>query len=169
MDRGGRYWLMKSEPEVFSFEALWKAKNRTTLWDGVRNYKARSLLRDEMRPGDGVLFYHSNADPPGVAGIAEVASAAVADPTQFDPASEHFDAESSRDDPRWFAVEVRATERLARPVSLAAMRAEEGLKEMVALQRGNRLSVSPVTESEWFVLRAMAGLSEPGPVGSRRP
>jgi predicted RNA-binding protein with PUA-like domain len=165
MTRARRYWLVKSEPEVFSFDDLWNAKGRTTLWDGVRNYRARNFLRDEMAIGDGVLVYHSSADPTGIAGIAEIASAAVPDPTQFDPRDDHFDPESLRDAPRWFGVEVRATERLPRFVTLAELRAEPKLAAMAVLQRGNRLSITPVREDEWVRVRALAGLpaAERGP------
>jgi predicted RNA-binding protein with PUA-like domain len=159
MTRARRYWLVKSEPEVFSFDDLWSAKGRTTLWDGVRNYRARNFLRDEMAVGEGVFFYHSSADPTGIAGVAEVASAAVPDPTQFDPKDDHFDPESPRDAPRWFAVEVRATEKLPRFVTLEELRAEPSLGSMAVLQRGNRLSITPVREAEWRRVRALAGLA----------
>jgi predicted RNA-binding protein with PUA-like domain len=153
-----QYWLMKSEPDVFSFDDLRKAKKRTTFWDGVRNYTARNFMRNDMRVGDGVLYYHSNAKPPGVAGIAEVASEAYADPTQFDPEDAHFDPKSSRDDPRWSGVDVRAVEKLRSFVSLEDLRAEPRLADMAVLRRGNRLSVTPVTASEWKVIRGLAGL-----------
>jgi predicted RNA-binding protein with PUA-like domain len=149
---------MKSEPDVFSFDDLWKAKGRRTHWDGVRNYQARNFMRDEMRVGDGVLYYHSNAKPPGVAGIAEVASEAYPDPTQFDPADAHFDPGSSLDDPRWWLVDVVAVTRFDELVSLDALKAEPALSQMAVTQRGSRLSVQPVTAAEWrFVLR-MAGI-----------
>ena len=148
---------MKSEPDVFSFDDLWKAKKRTTFWDGVRNYKARNFMRDEMSVGDGVLYYHSNCDPPGVAGLAEVASVARPDPTQFDPQDPHFDPKSERSAPRWMAVDVRAVERLPSFVSLASMRASKALVDMVVLRRGNRLSITPVTAREWEAIRSLAG------------
>jgi len=153
-----KYWLMKCEPDVFSFDDLWKAKKRTTFWDGVRNYTARNFMRADMRVGDGVLYYHSNAAPPGVAGIAEVASEAYADPTQFDPEDDHFDPKSSREDPRWSGVDVRAVEKLGAFVPLEALRAEPRLARMAVLQRGNRLSITPVTAAEWKVIRGLAGL-----------
>ena len=154
-----RYWLMKSEPTVYSFDDLWKAKKRTTFWDGVRNYKARNFMRDEMRVGDGVLVYHSNCNPPGVAGMAEVASEAYPDPTQFDPDDAHHDPKSTTENPRWVVVDVRAVERLTRFVSLEALRSDPALADMVVLRRGNRLSITPVTPAEWGVIRALAGLS----------
>lgn len=157
--RNRRYWLMKSEPQVFSFDDLWKAKNRTTSWDGVRNYQARNFMRQQMEVGDGVLFYHSNCDPPGVAGIAEVASPAYPDPTQFDPADPHFDRSSTRARPRWFLVDVRAAERLERFVPLHELREEPALVDMLVLRPGNRLSITPVSEKEWRAVRELAGLS----------
>ena len=158
MARRKRYWLIKSEPDVFSFDDLWKAKKKTTLWDGVRNYQARNFMRDEMEVGDGILYYHSNCDPPGVAGLAEVASASYPDPTQFDPNDPHFDPKSGRDAPRWSVVDVRAVERLPRFVPLEAMRAKASLADMRTLQRGNRLSITPVTAPEWRAVRALGGL-----------
>lgn len=158
MAKKRNYWLMKCEPDAFSFDDLWKATKRTTFWDGVRNYTARNFMRNDMRVGDGVLYYHSNADPPGVAGIAEVASAAAPDPTQFDPQDPHFDPKSSSDDPRWSGVDVRAVEKLGSFVPLADLRAEPRLAEMAVLQRGNRLSITPVTAAEWKVIRRLAGL-----------
>jgi len=153
-----RYWLMKSEPQVFSFEDLWRAEGRTTAWDGVRNYQARNFMRDEMRPGDGVLFYHSSCPEPGVAGLARVAAEARPDPTQFDPDSDHFDGKSDPAAPRWFLVDVQAVERLPRPVPLAHLREEPELAGMALLQRGQRLSVQPVTAAEWKLVRRLGGL-----------
>ena len=153
-----QYWLMKSEPDVYSFDDLWKAKKRTTFWDGVRNYTARNFMRNDMRVGDGVLYYHSNAKPPGIAGLAEVASEAYADPTQFDPQDGHFDPKSPRDDPRWSGVDVRAIERLPAFVSLEDLRADPRLADMVVLRRGNRLSITPVSAAEWKRIRALGGL-----------
>ena len=152
------YWLVKSEPDVFSFDALWKAKGRRTAWEGVRNYQARNFMRDGMRAGDGVLFYHSSADPSGVAGFAEVVGPAYPDPTQFDPQSEYFDPDSDRAAPKWLLVDVRATERAPRFVALEALRAEPALAAMGVLRRGNRLSVQPVTAAEWLAVRRLAGL-----------
>jgi len=147
-DRVGvtRAWLVKSEPDVFGFDDLMRAEGRTTPWDGVRNYQARNYLRDDMRVGDVVLFYHSNADPPGVAGLAEVASEAYPDPTQFDAGSDHHDAGSDRSAPRWWLVDVRATRPLRRLVTLAEMRDDPVLAglDLPLLRRGNRLSVMPI-------------------------
>ena len=144
-----RYWLVKSEPDVFGFDDLLAAPGRTAGWDGVRNYQARNYMRDDMRVGDGVLFYHSNGDPAGVAGLAEVARAAYPDATAFDPAHDGYDPKSRPEAPVWLQVDVRAVERFARVVTLAELRAEPALAEMVVLRRGNRLSVTPVTAAEW--------------------
>ena len=144
-----RYWLLKSEPDELSIDDLAKAKGRTTPWFGVRNYQARNYMRDGMRKGDGVLFYHSSCDVPGVAGIAEVATAAYPDPTQFDPQSDYFDAGSKRDEPRWVLVDVKYRRKLKRTITLAELKGRKELKDMVLLRPGNRLSVSPVTKAEW--------------------
>ena len=150
-----RYWLMKSEPGVFSIEHLARAPRKTTFWDGVRNYQARNLLRDEIKAGDGVLFYHSSADPPAVAGTATVVNEGAPDPTQFDPTSDHYDPDSTRDSPRWFGVEIRWESTFDRPVPLDELRAAAGLKDMVLLQR-SRLSVQPVTLREWEIILKLA-------------
>jgi len=147
-----RYWLMKSEPDVFSFDDLVRAPKGTTCWDGVRNFQARNFLRDEVGVGDGVLFYHSGADGKAVVGTAEVVKGGHPDPTQFDPRSGHHDPGSRKDDPRWYAVDIRAAERFARPVSLEEMRSVAGLGKMRLLQRGQRLSVLPVTAAEWKIV-----------------
>jgi predicted RNA-binding protein with PUA-like domain len=152
-----RYWLLKSEPDVFSFDDLLAAPGRTTGWDGVRNYQARNYMRDEMRVGDGVLFYHSNAELAGVAGLAEVAGAAYPDPTAFDPAHDGYDPRSRPDAPAWLQVDVRAVAALPRFVPLAAMRAEPALAGMVVLRRGNRLSVTPVAAAEWAAVCRLGG------------
>jgi len=142
------YWLMKSEPDEFSIEDLARAPKQTTPWFGVRNYVARNFMRDSMRVGDGVLFYHSSCPEPGIAGIAEVASAPRPDATQFDPKSPYHDPKSSRDDPRWSLVDVKLV-RKTRLLGLDEMRAAPALADMVTLRRGNRLSITPVTPSQW--------------------
>lgn len=151
-----RHWLMKSEPDVCSFDDLWRAPKRTTGWDGVRNYQARNYMRDEMRVGDLVLFYHSNADPSGVAGIAEVASAPYPDPTQFDPASEYYDPKATKDAPIWMQVDVRAVERLPRFLPLDELKGEPKLDGMELLRRGSRLSVQPVSAAHFEHVRRLA-------------
>ncbi|HET7456483.1 MAG TPA: EVE domain-containing protein [Gemmatimonadaceae bacterium] len=150
-----RYWLMKSEPSSFSFADLMAAPARTTCWDGVRNFQARNFMRDDMRVGDGVLFYHSGAEPPAVAGIAEVARAAYPDHTAFDRDDSHYDPKSRRESPTWFMVDVRAVEPFAEPVTLAELRGVPGLEGMMLLQRGSRLSVQPVRPEEWEIVVEM--------------
>jgi predicted RNA-binding protein with PUA-like domain len=152
------YWLMKSEPEVFSIQHLARAPGKTTFWDGVRNYQARNFLRDQVKVGDGVLFYHSNADPPAIAGTAAVARAASPDPTQFDPGDDHYDADSPREAPRWFGVHVQLGRIFPRPLPLDELRRVPALKDMVLFKRG-RLSVQPVTAAEWRAIMKLAGES----------
>lgn len=161
-----RHWLFKSEPDVFSYADLERAPGRRTSWGGVRNYQARNLLRDEIAVGDLVLYYHSNAEPSGVAGIARVVRAGYPDPTQFDPAEETFDPASTAGAPRWFAVDVAAVEPLARFVPLEELKAERRLEGMVLLAR-SRLSVQPVTPAQWEVVCALGGL-ERSPAKVRR-
>jgi predicted RNA-binding protein with PUA-like domain len=148
------YWLVKTEPETFSFDDLMSAPRRTTGWDGVRNYQARNFLRT-MKKGDGVLVYHSNVDPKVVVGTAEVVREAYPDPTQFDRKDDHYDPDSPRDDPRWSQVDLRGIEKLARPVSLDEMKRVPELRGMHLLKRGNRLSVLPVTEEEFRTIVRM--------------
>lgn len=148
-----RYWLMKSEPDVFSIDDL--ARVGVEPWTGVRNYQARNFMRDGMSEGDGVLFYHSSCEVPGVAGIARVASAAYPDPTQFDRKSEYFDAKSTRENPRWMLVDVRFERKFARTIPLAELRNEPRLDGFALLQRGNRLSILPVTKAQWNVMLGM--------------
>ena len=140
------YWLMKSEPDEASILDLQRAG--TLPWTGVRNYQARNFMRDDMRPGDGVLFYHSSCPEPGIAGLAEVCSLAYPDATQFDPASHYFDPKSKPEAPRWLHVDVRWRE-TTRLLSLKEMREAPELASMGVLQRGSRLSITPVTPAEW--------------------
>ena len=139
---------MKSEPDECSIDDVLRAPRRTTPWSGVRNFQARNFMLREMRVGDGVLFYHSSCPEPGIAGLAEVASAAYPDKTQFDPRSPYFDEKSSPEQPRWYNVDVRAL-RKTRLVPLAELKCHKALAGMVALRRGNRLSITPVTDREW--------------------
>ena len=141
------HWLMKSEPDAFSIDDL-KRKKREA-WDGVRNYQARNFMRDGMRPGDQVFFYHSNCAVPGIAGIAEVATDAYPDPSQFDPKSKYFDPGSSRDNPRWMLVDVKFVKKLKRTISLDEMKSDPALDGMALLRKGNRLSVMPVEAAHW--------------------
>ena len=142
------YWLMKSEPDECSIDDVLAAPGRKTAWSGVRNYQARNFMRDEMQVGDGVLFYHSSCPEPGIAGLAEVASEAYVDATQFDRKSPYYDKDAKRDAPRWYNVDVRAL-RKTRLLALDEMRTQKPLAKMVTLRPGNRLSITPVTEAEW--------------------
>ncbi|HJY79316.1 MAG TPA: EVE domain-containing protein [Burkholderiales bacterium] len=142
------YWLMKSEPDECSIDDVLAAPNRTTPWSGVRNYQARNFMLKDMKVGDGVLFYHSSCPEPGIAGLAEVASAAYPDASQFDAKSDYYDPASKREAPRWFNVDVRALKK-TRLVSLPELKKQKQLKKMVTLRPGNRLSITPVTEAEW--------------------
>jgi predicted RNA-binding protein with PUA-like domain len=150
------YWLMKSEPDEFSIDDLAAAPARTAPWFGVRNYQARNYMRDAMRVGDGVLFYHSSCAVPGIAGIAEVASGAVPDATQFDRKSPYYDPKSTKANPRWVLVDVRFVKK-TRVLPLDELRTISGIEDMVVLRRGNRLSITPVTPAEWkAILKRLA-------------
>ena len=151
-----RYWLFKSEPDAFSFDDLVARPDGTEPWDGVRNYQARNLLRDEVRVGDQVLFYHSRTNPPHVAGIAEVVRDGYPDPTQFDPESKYHDPKSDPDAPRWFMVDVKAVRPLERPVSLAELKENPALASMMVTRKGARLSIQPVTPAEFREVLSMA-------------
>jgi len=153
-----RYWLVKSEPDVFSFDDLTKSPKQTTYWDGVRNYQARNTIRDDIKKGDLVFFYHSNADPTAIAGICEVVREAYPDHTAFDSGDPHFDPKSNKDAPAWYMVDVRAVRPFPRLVTLAELKATKGLEQMVLLQRGSRLSVQPVSAAEWQSICALAGV-----------
>jgi predicted RNA-binding protein with PUA-like domain len=148
METRMQYWLMKSEPDEVSIDDALAAPKQTVAWTGVRNYQARNFMRDQMQVGDGVLFYHSSCAEPGIAGIAEVASTPYPDPTQFDSKSKYHDPKSKREEPRWMLVDVRATKK-TRLLALPELRAVPALAEMRILQRGNRLSITPVTAGEW--------------------
>lgn len=143
-----RYWLMKSEPDEASIDDLAHAPQQTLPWTGVRNYQARNFMRDSMQVGDGVLFYHSSCAEPGIAGIAKVSSSAYPDPTQFDSKSPYFDPKSTREQPRWLLVDVVFVKKTPL-ITLAALREHEALAGMRVLAKGNRLSITPVTEDEW--------------------
>ncbi len=155
MSKPRRYWLMKSEPEDFSIDDL--ARVGVEPWTGVRNYQARNFMRDGMQVGDGVLFYHSNTDVPGIYGLAEVASAAYPDPTQFQPKSKYFDEKSRREEPRWLLVDVRFARKLARPIPLDTIRGHAGTlgEDFALIRKGTRLSVLPVTAAQWHHLLSL--------------
>ena len=148
------YWLMKSEPDEASIDDLARAPRQTLAWTGVRNYQARNFMRDAMRVGDGVLFYHSSCAEPGVAGLARVAGTAVPDATQFDPASPYFDPKARPDAPRWLQLDV-VLDRKTRLLPLAEMRRRPELATMQVLQRGNRLSITPVSADEWAAVQRL--------------
>lgn len=151
------YWLMKSEPDEFSIDDLVKAPRKTTPWFGVRNYVARNFMRDTMRVGDGVLFYHSSCEVPGIAGLATVASTPYPDDSQFDRKSPYYDAKATRESPRWMLVDVKL-DRKTRLMPLEEMRAYPALADMVTLRRGNRLSITPVTPAQWkFIVKKLDG------------
>jgi predicted RNA-binding protein with PUA-like domain len=152
---GHRSWLFKSEPDAFSIDDLARAPRKTTFWNGVRNYQARNLLRDDIAVGDSVIFYHSSADPPAAVGLAEVTRAGYPDETQFDSQSEYYDPDATPNDPRWFMVDIRFKEKFARPVPLDELRGIAALKDMMLLRRGARLSVQPVTAAEWKTIVAL--------------
>lgn len=148
-----RHWLMKSEPDVFSIENLAKAK--TSWWDGVRNYQARNFMMNDMKPGDLVLFYHSNAEPPGIAGIAKVVSSAQPDVSQFDRKSEYFDPKATREKPRWFCVKVGFVHHFKHFISLEELRSTVALKDMLVLKKGQRLSIQPVELKDYSFIEKM--------------
>jgi len=158
MSTARRYWLVKSEPDVFSWDDLWRLPKRTTHWDGVRNYQARNFMRDQMQKGDRVFFYHSSAEPPAIVGICEVARSGYPDATAFDAKDPHYDARSDPAKPTWFVVDLKAVRAFPQPVTLPAMRAERSLARMPLLQKGSRLSVQPVGEREWEIVCRMAGV-----------
>lgn len=151
-----KYWLMKSEPDAFSLDDLKNAPNQSEPWNGIRNYQARNYMRDDMKVGDRVLFYHSRCDPPGAVGVAEVVKEAIPDPTAWDPKSDYFDDKASPENPRWCMVTIRFVEEFSRTVSLDDMKAEDKLADMRVVQRGNRLSIMPVTKAEFEHVCKMA-------------
>jgi predicted RNA-binding protein with PUA-like domain len=152
-ERPIQHWLMKSEPDAFSIDDLKRRKQEA--WDGVRNYQARNFMRDGMRPGDKVFFYHSNCAVPGIVGIAEVVTDAYPDPSQFDPKSKYFDPGSSRDNPRWMLVDVKFVKKLKRTISLDELKGDPALEGMALLRKGNRLSVMPVEAAHWEYILAL--------------
>lgn len=148
-----KYWLFKSEPDVFGIDHLMKMPKRTDHWDGVRNYQARNMMRDEMRRGDLAFFYHSNCAEPGIAGIVEIVRGGYPDFTAFDPDTKYFDPKSDPDNPRWYMVDVKFKRRLKRTVTLAELKEHPELEGMPLVRKGNRLSVMPVAPEHWeFIL-----------------
>ena len=157
MAQGKRYWLIKSEPGVYSIADL--RRDGTTCWDGVRNYQARNFMRDDMRVGDGIFFYHSNAQPMGIYGVAKVVRKAYADHTAFDPADKHYDPKSDAANPTWMMVDIGYVGTFQEPITLAALKQTPGLGKMLVTQRGSRLSVQPVTPEEWDLVMRLGELS----------
>lgn len=148
------YWLMKSEPEVYSIDHL--KKDGVTYWEGVRNYQARNFLRDQIKKGDRVLFYHSNAEPSGIAGIAEVVREGYPDPSQFDSKDDHYDPKSKKENPAWFVVDLKFVKKFDHVISLEELRKVKTLEKMLVLRRGQRLSVQPVSAPEWEAVLNLA-------------
>lgn len=149
-----RYWLMKSEPAVFSIDDLQKLPGQREPWDGVRNYQARNMMRDEIKKGDLSFFYHSNCQLPGIVGIMKVVRPGYPDPSAFDPNAKYHDPKSTPENPRWYCVDVQLVRRLRRTIPLAELRQHQELADLPLLRRGNRLSVMPIDEAEWkFILR----------------
>jgi len=153
-----KYWLFKSEPTSFSIDDLAAAKKKTTCWDGVRNYQARNMLRDDIQVGDKVFFYHSNAKPMAIVGTCEVVKAGYPDHTAFDESDHHYDPKSDPENPRWFMVDVKLIQKFSEPVTRDQLKETPSLKEMTLLQRGSRLSVQPVSAAEWKAIHKLAGV-----------
>ena len=151
-----QYWLMKSEPDTFGIDDLIARPQQTEPWDGVRNYQARNMMRDDMRVGDKAFFYHSNCAEPGIVGIAAIVKAAYPDVTALDPDSKYFDPKATPDNPRWYRVDVRFERRFARTVSLHEMKQHPGLTGMAVLARGSRLSITPVDPAHWQIILGLA-------------
>lgn len=149
------YWLMKSEPDVFSIDQL--KKDKKSLWDGVRNYQARNFMMKDMKKGDQVLFYHSNSKPPGIAGLAKISNESVPDPTQFDKKSEYFDPKSSKENPRWHCVEVQFHKKFKNYIPLDDIKNTKGLDDMLVIRKGQRLSIQPVTKKEFDIICKAGG------------
>ena len=154
--RPTRYWLMKNEPDEYSFDHAMAAPAQTIAWNGVRNYQARNFMRDDMQVGDGVLYWHSSCAEPGIYGLARIAGNLRVDPSQFDPADPYYDPKSSPDKPRWLTLDVQAVQKM-RPMLIAELREQAELTDMRVLQKGNRLSITPVNEDEWRCITAMLG------------
>ncbi|SHJ85424.1 Predicted RNA-binding protein, contains PUA-like domain [Malonomonas rubra DSM 5091] len=152
------YWLMKSEPNAFSIDDLQAMPKQTEHWDGVRNYQARNMMRDEMKVGDQVFFYHSNCETPGIVGLMEVVRESYPDHTAFDPQSKYFDPKSSPDKPRWFMVDIKYIRHTNRVISLSELKEHEPLENMPLVRKGNRLSIMPVSKAEWdYILQLEEG------------
>lgn len=156
MAKASKYWLVKTEPSTYSIQDLANEPKQTTCWDGVRNYQARNMMRDDMKVGDRVLVYHSNANPPSVAGVARVVREAYPDHTSWDPQDNHYDPKSTAENPRWFMVDIRLEEIFAESLSLDSLREVAALREMELLRKGSRLSVQPVRKKEFDCILKLA-------------
>ena len=152
----GNFWLLKSEPSVFSIDHLARSPRQTTCWEGVRNYQARNFMHD-MRVGDLGFFYHSNADPPAIVGLVKISKAAYPDFHAWDSRSKYFDPKSTKENPRWWMVDIRYVKKFNTPLALDTLRGIRGLEHMELLRKGSRLSVQPVRESEWNIILRLAG------------
>lgn len=155
--KGPNYWLFKSEPDCYSIDDL--KKDKKTFWDGVRNYQARNMLRDEIKKGDYVLYYHSNAKPMAVVGTAKVVKEGYADHTQFDKNGDHYDPKADPEAPRWFMVDVQFVQQFPEPVTRDDLKAGKVTAGMMVMQRGSRLSIQPVEEKEWLAVHKLAGVT----------
>jgi predicted RNA-binding protein with PUA-like domain len=153
------HWLFKSEPDEFSFSDLKQRPRQTEPWNGVRNYQARNFMRDQMQPGQKILFYHSNTQPPGIVGIATVASKAYPDPSQFDPTSDYYDPKSTPESPRWLLVDVQWHQDFEQQVTLDSLRSQPALADMLILRRGNRLSITPVEPKHFQLICQLGGIT----------
>ena len=150
-----QYWIMKSEPSVFGIDHLAKCKNQTEPWDGIRNYQVRNMIRDQMKPGDQALFYHSNCKVPGIVGLMEIVSEPYPDPVASDPTHRYFDPKSNPDNPRWFLVEVKLMRKFVDTIPLSLLLETFALEGLKLLAKGNRLSITPVSPEHWQVLLEM--------------
>ncbi len=155
------YWLLKSEPDCFSIDDLAAAPNKTTFWDGVRNYQARNFMRDEMKKGDLAFFYHSSVEPPGIAGVATIVREGYPDFTAFDPKNDHYDPKSKQDSPTWFMVDIKLKKKFKELITLGELKEISELNGMTLLQKGSRLSVQPVSESHFKKVLTLASWSRP--------
>lgn len=153
-----KYWLFKSEADCYSIDHLAKEKQQTTFWDGVRNYQARNMLRDDVQVGDRVFFYHSGCDPLVIAGTAEVVRAGYPDHTAFEPGQQHYDPKSDPDNPTWYMVDIKLLQKFPQPVTRDMLKDAKELSRMMVLQRGSRLSIQPVTEAEWKTVHKLASV-----------
>lgn len=151
-----KYWLLKSEPNCYSIEDLQREKKQTSPWEGVRNYQARNFMRDEMRKGDLAFFYHSSCPTPGVVGVVEVVRESYPDHTAFDPKDRHYDPKSTKDNPRWFMVDVQFQKQFPEIITLQQLKAHPGLKDLQILKKGNRLSITPVSADDWKLIMGLA-------------